>query len=55
MSATGQILDGEKTLAEMGEDIFRFVLEAASGRKTKSELFGLGDDEFVPWNIGIMS
>ncbi len=51
----GQILDGEKTLAEMGEDIFRFVLDVASGKKTKSEMLGLGDNEFVPWDIGIMS
>ena len=51
----GQIIDGEKTLAEMGEDIFRFMLDVASGKKTKSEMLGLGDNEFVPWDIGIMS
>jgi altronate hydrolase len=51
----GQILDGDKTLAEMGEDIFQIMLDVASGRKTKSELLGLGDNEFVPWDIGIMS
>ena len=51
----GQILDGEKTLAEMGESIFQFMLDVASGQKTKSELLGLGDNEFVPWDIGIMS
>ena len=25
----------------------------ASGEKTKSELLGLGDHEYVPWNIGV--
>jgi arabinonate dehydratase len=49
----GQIIDGEKSLEEMGRDIFELMLEVASGTKTKSELLGLGDHEFVPWAIGI--
>ena len=28
------------------------LLETASGRKTKSEEFGYGDDEFAPWTLG---
>ena len=28
------------------------LLDTASGRKTKSEEFGYGDNEFVPWKIG---
>ena len=48
----GLILDGEATVAEMGERIFKLVLETASGRKTKSEELGLGDEEFVPWQMG---
>ena len=51
----GQILDGTRTLEEMGQDIFQFFLDTASGKPTKSELLGLGDNEFVPWAIGIMS
>jgi altronate hydrolase len=27
----------------------------ASGEKSKSELLGLADHEFVPWNIGVVS
>jgi altronate hydrolase len=27
-------------------------LDTASGQKTKSEVFGYGDNEFVPWQIG---
>ncbi|MFA5916457.1 MAG: altronate dehydratase family protein [Sterolibacterium sp.] len=49
----GQILDGTASMDEMGEQIFRLILRTASGEKTKSELFGLGDHEFVPWQIGI--
>jgi altronate hydrolase len=51
----GEILDGTASMAEMGERIFRLMLATASGEKTKSELLGLGDYEFVPWQIGIMS
>ena len=49
----GEILDGTASLDEMGEKIFRLILRIASGEKTKSELLGLGDHEFVPWQIGI--
>jgi len=49
----GTILDGTQTLQESGEAIFRHLLATASGERTKSEVLGLGDHEFVPWNIGI--
>ena len=48
----GIILDGEATIEEMGEHIFDLILETASGKKTKSELLGFGDNEFTPWQIG---
>ncbi len=51
----GTILDGEATVQEMGKAIFELMLRVASGEKTKSELLGLGDHEFVPWNIGVAS
>jgi len=51
----GEVIDGTKTLAEMGEAVFDLMLETASGKKTKSEMLGLGDNEFVVWDIGIMS
>jgi altronate hydrolase len=28
------------------------MLDTASGRKTKSELHGYGQNEFVPWQLG---
>jgi altronate hydrolase len=48
----GQTIGGVTTVAEMGERIFRSILEVATGKKTKSELHGMGDNEFVPWYIG---
>ena len=51
----GAILDGEVDLPGMGQRIFEAILRHASGERTKSELLGLGDHEFVPWHLGIVS
>lgn len=51
----GQIIDGDKTIKEMGQEIFERLLAHASGDKTKSELNGLGEDEFCPWQIGVLA
>jgi altronate hydrolase len=48
----GVIVDGTASVAEVGEALFRLMLETASGRKTKSELHGYGQNEFVPWQLG---
>jgi altronate hydrolase len=48
----GPIADGEATVAEMGKRIFDLVLATASGRRTKSEELGFGEDEFTPWVLG---
>ena len=47
----GDILDGVP-LAQKGEEIFAEILRVASGGRTKSELLGYGDNEFVPWSLG---
>lgn len=49
----GEIMDGTSDMEAMGQRIFRQILKTASGEKTKSELLGLGDNEFVPWQTGI--
>ena len=48
----GGIVEGVETVDEAGERIFRLILDTASGRKTKSELHGYGQNEFVPWQLG---
>lgn len=48
----GGIVEGRETVDEAGERIFRLMLETASGRATKSELHGYGQNEFVPWQLG---
>jgi altronate hydrolase len=48
----GEILSHGVGVEEMGERIFRLLLDVASGRKSKSEELGFGDNEFTPWVIG---
>jgi altronate hydrolase len=48
----GEIADGTATLDEMGERIFNLMLAVASGRSSKSEQLGYGEDEFAPWHFG---
>ncbi|MFM8400893.1 MAG: altronate dehydratase, partial [Pirellula sp.] len=47
----GTILAGE-TIEQAGHRLFDEILDTASGKKTKSELLGYGEDEFTPWSIG---
>jgi altronate hydrolase len=48
----GVILRGKTSIEEMGAAIFQKILDTACGHQTKSEAFGFGDNEFVPWHIG---
>ena len=48
----GVIIDGESDIQTIGEKIFNNIIEIASGKLTKSEINGYGDDEFNPWIIG---
>lgn len=47
----GDVLDGV-SIEQKGLEIFQRMLAVASGEKSKSELNGYGDAEFVPWQIG---
>lgn len=48
----GRIADGEADVESMGREIFDMVLATASGQPSKSEALGIGDDEFLPWQVG---
>lgn len=39
----------------MGEIIFQRILQVASGEQSKSEQLGVGENEFVPWPIGVLA
>ena len=48
----GTILEGKETVEQVGSRIFEKIIAVASGEKTKSELSGVGDEEFAPWQLG---
>ncbi|ABS02071.1 UxaA family hydrolase [Kineococcus radiotolerans] len=48
----GRVLTGEQTVEEAGRELFELILEVASGRRSKSEELGVGDEEFQPWQLG---
>ncbi len=48
----GTVLDGEETVEKAGRRIFEHILATASGQRTRSEVLGFGDEEFVPWQMG---
>jgi altronate hydrolase len=48
----GTILSANKSVEAVGREIYDAWLRIASGEQTKSEAQGLGDYEFVPWQIG---
>ncbi len=48
----GEIVDGQCSVAEMGQRIFELMLRTASGERSRSEQHGYGQNEFVPWQVG---
>ena len=50
----GGIAEGTDDINAIGEQIFQLILDTASGVRTKSEIHGYGQSEFVPWQIGVV-
>ena len=48
----GAILTDNQSVEDKGREIYQMLLDVASGQPSKSEAQGLGDYEFVPWQIG---
>ena len=48
----GVTLDGDVGIEALGEQIFHHILDVASGQKSKSETNFMGDNEFIPWQLG---
>ena len=48
----GKVITDNKSIEDVGQEIFDLIVRVASGEKSKSEYQGLGDLEFVPWQIG---
>jgi altronate hydrolase len=48
----GEIVDGTASVESTGQRLFDLMLATASGAKSKSEMHGYGQSEFVPWYLG---
>lgn len=48
----GGIIDGEKTIQQMGEEILEYCIKAASGEVIPKAVL-LGQDDFIPWKRGV--
>jgi altronate hydrolase len=51
----GDILEGTTSIEELGKVLFQMMLDTASGRPSRSEMHGYGQNEFVPWQIGAIT
>jgi len=51
----GEVLDGTKTIQALGAELFQLMLATASGKPSRSELHGYGQNEFVPWQISVVT
>jgi altronate hydrolase len=51
----GRIVDGTAALADVGEEIFERIIAVASGQRTASEELDLGQEEFIPWQLGTVT
>ncbi|WP_019936563.1 UxaA family hydrolase [Bordetella sp. FB-8] len=51
----GGIVDGTAGIDELGQAIFQMMLACASGQRSKSELHGYGQSEFIPWQVGVVT
>lgn len=49
---TGPIIEGEKTIEQMGEEIFEYCLRAAGGEVIPKAV-QLNQDDFIPWKRGV--
>ncbi|HEV8282981.1 MAG TPA: altronate dehydratase family protein [Chitinophagaceae bacterium] len=49
---TGPIIEGDKTIQQMGEEILEYCIKAASGEVTPKAVL-LNQDDFIPWKRGV--
>ena len=51
----GEVLDGTNTIQALGATLFQMLLDTASGKPSRSEIHGYGQNEFVPWQISVVT
>ena len=48
----GPVIEGSKTIEEMGDEILEFIIDVASGT-TKTKAMELNQNDFIPWKRGV--
>lgn len=51
----GGVLDGSRSVDDLAGELFELMLRTASGERTRSEVHGYGQSEFVPWSLGLVT
>jgi altronate hydrolase len=49
---TGPVIEGEKTIEQMGEEILEYCIKAAGGEVIPKSVL-LNQDDFIPWKRGV--
>lgn len=49
----GTVIDGAR-IEDLGQELYQLIIRCASGEKSKSEIYGYGQNEFVPWQPSIV-
>ncbi len=49
----GTIADSNLSIDDLACDLYDKIIAVASGELTSSEKFDIGEDEFIPWHIGV--
>ena len=49
---TGAVIEGEKTIEEMGAEILEYCIKAAGGEVIPKAV-ALNQDDFIPWKRGV--
>lgn len=51
----GTVVDEGADIGELGRQFYELMIRCASGERSKSETYGYGQNEFVPWQLSVVT
>ncbi len=51
----GTVVDQGSDIHQLGREFYEMIIRCASGEPSKSELYGYGQNEFVPWQLSVIT
>ncbi|UHL63870.1 altronate dehydratase family protein [Paralcaligenes sp. KSB-10] len=51
----GSVIDDGVGIEQLGRELFQMILDCASGVRSRSEIHGYGQNEFVPWQLSVIT